>query len=439
MCRGIPLVIVAIVAIATGARGQVDAAHPIAASKKGLQVQTVDDALALGVGHAALNCNLGQLFPADAKGAIEWRDGGEVFRFSRPYLESLDAQILPLSQHGVVVTLILIAVATGDSANDALLLHPQYDKAAPNHIGAFNVVTAEGRRWLAAAVGCLAQRWSGAEPMHGRVSNWIVGNEVNSHWWWFNLGHRTPAEVVDAYEAAVRIVHAAVRRACTHARVYVSLEHHWNIRYAAGDASQCLPGRQLLGEFAALARARGDFDWHVAFHPYPENLFDCRFWNDRSAPDRDDADRITFRNLPVLARFLATDALRCRGQTRRVILSEQGFHCRNDADGERDQAAAFAAAWMAVQAEPGIDALILHRHVDHSQEGGLQLGLWSRRPDSVCTPDKQRRIYSVFRDCTGKDAANALAFALPVLGIESWAALPARLGHAPAVKPPVVR
>jgi len=35
--------------------------YPAAASKKGLQVETVEDALALGVKHAALNFNLAQL------------------------------------------------------------------------------------------------------------------------------------------------------------------------------------------------------------------------------------------------------------------------------------------------------------------------------------------------------------------------------------------
>jgi hypothetical protein len=35
--------------------------YPAAISKKGLQVEMVDDALGLGVKHAALNFNLGQL------------------------------------------------------------------------------------------------------------------------------------------------------------------------------------------------------------------------------------------------------------------------------------------------------------------------------------------------------------------------------------------
>ncbi len=395
--------------------------YPTPPSKKGLQVQMVDDALALGIHHAALNCNLGQLFGGSAgKDTIAFRDGEHEFHFARGYVDSLDAQIQPLSDHGVVVTLILLAIATGDAAQDALLLHPRYDRAAPNHMGACNTATADGRAWLHAAVAFLADRWSRKGSGHGRVWNWIVGNEVNSHWWWYNLGHADLAAVADAYEQAVRVVHAAVRTASAHARVFVSLEHHWTIRYAAGSAQQAFPGRDFLLAFAALARARGDFDWQVAFHPYPENLFECRFWNDHTAPDQDDAPRGTFHNLPVLLRFLARDELRCAGAVRRVILSEQGFHCAEGPDGERDQAAAFALAWWLTTHLDGIDALLLHRHVDHAREGGLRLGLWSRKPDSVCEPDQQRAIYALFRDWDGDGWEKAAAFALPVFGKGSW-------------------
>jgi hypothetical protein len=427
---------------------QDDTPYPQPASRKGLQVQMVDDALALGIHHAALNVDLVRLaLPAKSEGALAFACDGADFWFDRAYAESLDAQIAPLSAHGVVVSLILLACQSGDAARDALLVHPDCRGRAPNGIAAFDTVTERGRAQLRAAVAFLAARYSenekesraepahgvpgsGVETPHGRVWNWIVGNEVNSHWWWYHLGHADVAHVAAAYADAVRIVHDAVRTASAHGRVFVSLEHHWTIRCAAGDATQSCPGRELLLAFAARVRAGGDFDWHVAFHPYPENLFECRFWRDTTAPDADDAPRVTFRNLPVLARFLARDELRWHGEPRRVILSEQGFHCRADADGERDQAAAFALAWHLVQQEPGIDAFLLHRHVDHAHEGGLCLGLWTRKPDSVCEPEHRRRIYELFRDCDTERWPEASAFALPVIGIERWSDWPVRAGPA---------
>jgi hypothetical protein len=253
---------------------------------------------------------------------------------------------------------------------------------------------------------------------------YIVGNEVNSHWFWSNLGRSSLAEFAADYEPAVRIVHDAVRRYAVWPRVYLSLEHHWNIRYEAADDDQAFPARPFLAEFARLARERGDFDWHVAFHPYPENLFEPRFWNDRTATDADDTPRITLRNLPVLTRFLDREEMRYRGRPRRVILSEQGFHSPDGPDGEAVQAAAYCLAHRLIRDQPGIDAFILHRHVDHAEEGGLRLGLWTHRPDSISTPDRQKRMYACFRaaDTSAEDAA--FAFALPLIGLESWPAAP---------------
>ena len=372
-----------------------DLAEP---SKKGLQVQMVEDALALGVRHAALNIDLARLqASADAPATVAHEHGGRTWRFDRAYLESLDAQIRPLAEHGVLVSLILLSIRSGDEDKDAFLLDARRDAAPPNGICAPNLVGDEARAWHSAALSCMARRWPAAV-------NWIVGNEVNSHWWWWNMGRAGVDEVVAAYEDCVRLVHAAVAPENPAARVYVSLEHHWNMRCAAGDERQAFPAREFLVKFSGRVRERGEYDWHVAFHPYPEDLFDCRFWEDASAPDADDAPRVTLKNLQVLGRHLARE-----GRGRRAILSEQGFHRRAGEQGEREQAAALAAAWLAVQREPWIDAFILHRHVDHAHEGGLALGLWTRKPDTVCEPDRPTLMHALFCALGTPEEERALA------------------------------
>jgi hypothetical protein len=46
---------------------------PLAASKKGLQVQMIDDALALGVKHAALNVDISRLVAlTNGSGTVSW-------------------------------------------------------------------------------------------------------------------------------------------------------------------------------------------------------------------------------------------------------------------------------------------------------------------------------------------------------------------------------
>lgn len=397
-------------------------AFPSATSKKGLQVQMVEDALALGVKHAALNFNVAQLIdPHGDTNNLGWEYEGQTYRFHRGYVESLDRQIKPLSDQGVIVSLILLNYVNGDPEVRRILQHPGYSTNCPNHLSAFNTSTVEARAWLAAAIEFLADRWSRPDARYGRVWNWIVGNEVNSHWFWANMGPVGMEEFADDYLRTVRLVHQAVRRHSLHARVYLSLEHHWNLRYPGGDETQAFPGRAFLDYFSRRAREGGDFDWHVAFHPYPENLFNPRTWNDTSAgPDWRTTPRITFRNLGQLIAYLDQPQLQYQGRTRRVILSEQGFHTPDGPDGEAVQAAAYCYAWRKVAGLPGIDAFILHRHVDHAQEGGLNLGLWRRQPDSIATPGVKKKIYDVFLRADTAEADEAFGFALPLIGVTNW-------------------
>ena len=77
------------------------AAYPEAASKKGLQVELLDDALALGIKHAALNVNLSQLVApnADVDAAhLPWTSDGQTFHFHRDRVERLDRTIKTLSE-----------------------------------------------------------------------------------------------------------------------------------------------------------------------------------------------------------------------------------------------------------------------------------------------------------------------------------------------------
>jgi len=391
---------------------------PSASTKKGLQVQMVDDALALGIGHAALNLDLAQVLDLHGDPANPgWKHGEQTYHFKESALEAFEAQLKPLSEHGVIVYAILLARESGDAELDRVLLHPKYDKSAPNHLGEFNTVSDEGQRWLEATIEFLAERWSRADHHYGRVAGWIVGNEVNSHWFWANMGHASLEEFAADYARVLRVVCGAVRRESSSARVYVSLEHHWNMHYPGGDETQCFAARPFLERLAALA---GDVDWNVAFHPYPENLFEPRTWLDQSATASDDTPRITFKNIELLPRFLAREPLLFKGKPRHAILSEQGFHTPDGPEGEFAQAAAYCYAWKKIEKLDGIDAFILHRHVDHRDEGGLRLGLWSRDPASICTPLAKKKLWEVFRLAGSAEEDRAFAFALPLIGLEHW-------------------
>ncbi len=383
---------------------------PTPPNQKGLQVQMVDDALALGIHHAGINVNLTALFDAKSK-----PDTGD-FVFNQNYLTALDRQIKPLSDKGVLVYLIIIAYPSKNPAIDAVVLHPGHRKDYKFSVGAVN--TKSG--FLNAVMSMLAERWSGAHPDHGRVWGWIIGNEVNSHFLWNNMGLVPLETAASEYEKAFRIMHTAIRKHSQNARTYLSSDHHWSSSMHNVSPQEATPGRDFLDTFARLVRERGDFDWNVAWHPYPEDLGNPRAWADKTVTHDDNTNKVTFKNLEVLPSHLTKAELLFNGKPRRIILSEQGFHTLLTPDGKQLQAAAYAYAWEKIQTLPTVDAFIYHRHVDHAQEGGLRLGLWRNAPNSIADPHSKKLIYELFQKA-GTPAWRAAADTLlPVTGMQAW-------------------
>src|SRR5687768_8071891 len=150
--------------------------YATAPSKKGLQVEIIDDAVALGVKHAALNFNVTSLIDlaADTNNP-SWEAEGRKFHFRRDYLAQTDGRIKALSDKGVLVNLIVLAYASGRPELDKVILHPDYDPTAPNRLGAFNTTTEEGRAWFVALMEFIAHRWSDPARRHGRVVGYIMG------------------------------------------------------------------------------------------------------------------------------------------------------------------------------------------------------------------------------------------------------------------------
>ncbi len=396
-------------------------AFPQPPNKKGLQVQMVDDALTLGIHHAGINVSLGALFQMQQTAqTLKFTWEGRDWFINVNYARSLDAQIKPLSDAGTLVYLILLAYPTKDAVKDALLLHPAARADGKYTIAGFNTATPDGVALYRALVAFLAHRYSVADTKNGRVWGYIIGNEVNSQWLWYNLGKMPVAQAAGEYEKAVRAAHEVIRLHSAQARCYLSFDHHWNASMPNISDQEAYKTRDYLEHFARLARERGDFEWHVAHHPYPDDLGNPRTWLDKSAWVTDDSPHITFKNLEVACRAMQRPEWLWQGKPRRIILSEQGLHCLKSPEGENLQAAGYAYVWEKVSRQSGIDALIWHRHVDHAHEGGLRLGLWSNKPGTISEPGHKRPLYDLFLKAGTSEWEKAAAFALPIVGLKSW-------------------
>lgn len=415
------ILIVATLWIGAPLLAQDAAPFPSPHDKKGLQVQMVRDAIWLGIHHAAINVSMGALMDLPQKPtSLKFTSDGRDYFMNAGYVQQLDSDIKPLTDAGILVYAILLAYPTHDPARDALLLHPKAKADHKYNIAAFNTETKEGIASYRALVEFLAERYSGAHPKSGRVWGWIIGNEVNSQWMWYNLDHMPMEGVAGEYEKAVRLAHEAIKKYSLNARVYLSFDHHWNTSMPGISDQESYKGRDFLDTFASIARTRGDFEWHVAHHPYADDLGNPRTWLDKSAWPNDDSPHITFKNLEVACKHMEKPELLWQGKPRRIILSEQGINCIAAPDGETLQKAGFAYAWEKIARQPLIDAFIWHRHVDHAQEGGLRLGLWTFKPGTISTPDRKRPLYDLFKKAGTPEWTEAAKFALPIVGLKSW-------------------
>lgn len=385
----------------------------------------VADAQAVGAVHLNHNIDLAALF-ADQDGlandpnVIAHTHNGRVYLLDKKAIDYHDARIGAYTRAGARVTAILLNYLRSVPDSMPQLIHPATDVAgAPMGLGAFNLSTEEGFRAYAAAIDFLAERYSRPDARFGLLANYIVGNELPSHWTWYNLGHQ-PAEVVlDEYERALRVTDLIVRSHHRAARVFLSSDHAW-ANPGIGDESQAMTGLALLAGVNDRAKQHGDYPWGVAYHPYPSNLGDPRFWDDPTVTRSMDTPRITPLNVEVLSAYLRRPELQHAGKTRTILFSEQGFHCPAGPDGEALQAAAYVLAFWRMRQLPELEAFHLHRHVDHLHEGGLRLGLWSAdesaMPANPSKPLWPRKIHAMFAAMGTEREAEAIEFAEEIIG-----------------------
>ncbi|MBO5041570.1 MAG: hypothetical protein J6D87_01255 [Clostridia bacterium] len=385
--------------------------YPVVDTKKGLQVVDYKDAKELGVRHSAINVNEGDfLMPAYEEGnTIEFEHDGRTFYFRKSHVEKMDETFVGLSEIGCVISFILLNSPHWrcdiDPAFWEIIKHPDYTGKAEDGTGlisAFNLVTEEGLAYYRAFIAFLTDRYTREDMAHGRVVGMIVGNEVDAGYIWCNSGEMTMEEYVTEYATALRVTWQTAATIYAHMRVFVSIDHFWT---AAMDENQPLryyKTRDMLVYLNEMATEQGQIPWHIAHHPYPEDLNFPDFWNDKQATPDDDAPIITFKNLEVLARFIYRPEFLLNGERRRIILSEQGFNSHWTPESEVLQACAYGRAYRKIMEIPEIDSFILHSHHDNAFEFGLNLGLWRRKKDGSGM-DAPKPMYYVFKAIDQKD------------------------------------
>ncbi len=384
--------------------------YPTADTKKGLQVANVQDAIELGVKHAALNVNEGDflMLRPEEGNTIEFTHNGRVFYFNKRIVEANDRRFKTLSDCGIIITFILLnsrhwSTQVSDEMWE-IIRHPGYDgkKDGQGLISQFNVVTEEGVAYYTAFIAFLADRYTREDQAYGRAVGMIVGNEVNTGYTWCNSGLMTCEEYCRHYTKALRLTYLTACSIYKNMRIYISLDHFWTGSNFGKDPMRFYGSKFVLENINREALSEGQIPWNIAHHPYPENLCFPDFWNDQTATSNPDTYRITFKNLEVLAQFLYQEEYLCNGRRRRIILSEQGFNSHWTPESEIVQAMAYGRAYKKIMQIPEIDSFILHAHHDNAGEFGLNLGLWRRNKDKPGM-EAPKPAYYVFKAIDKKD------------------------------------
>ena len=379
-------------------------------SKKGLLVDPnklsgseLDD---LGVKHAAYNIFLSRFFSGSG---IGYTYNGKSYSFSRAVVEEYDHVFSTLTKKGIDVTAIILNDAHGKTE----LIHPLARSGASAPYCAFNAAEESGTQYLAALASFLAERYSGNG--HGKVMNWIIGNEINARHEWNYIKYMETDSYVEEYAKAFRIFYNAIKSVNGNARVYISLDQQWgqNLTRTNGYSA-----KEILDSFNANIKNSGNIDWGVAQHPYNYPLNNPRAWtaSGKAASyilDSETTPVLSIKNIHILTDYLQKEEfLTDDGEVRHITLSEMGY---TSSSGQELQAASFVYAYKIVEANQYIDNLLFSRETDASVEisQGLALGLNS-------IDGGRKSIYNAYKYVDTEKSAEYTDFALKVIGISSW-------------------
>lgn len=333
----------------------------------------LDELLELGVHNITINITVTQLMDTvPHPNWVPFEYNGRQWYVNQRQLDNYDKLTQFCARHEIVASGILL-VPFANSEFGTTLIHPEADRAG--HYAMPNFTTPEGVAAYEAVLEFLTARYSAPNAPHGRIANWIIHNEVGYGWEWTNMGRQPAMLYMDHYLRSMRLVHNVARRHDPHARVFISLTHHWNNPNEPSWKSYS--NRDLLNRLAESSRVEGDFAWGLAYHPYPQNLRSPETWNDQQVTDDFDTPMITPKNIAVLDRWMQRADMRdATGNLRGVLLSEQGFNSPDYShESQRLQAAAYVYLWRRLRPLKTVEAFHNHRWVDHPREGGLLLGL----------------------------------------------------------------
>lgn len=306
---------------------------------------------------------------------------GKTYKFSKctdlvANIKSMNAgyeQYLYGNNGNTKVAVSLCLLLSYDSANSYLI--DSSARSSGHRYYTLNVREEKGRETLEALFVYLGELF-GQEDCY--VTNWILGNEINSSKAWNYQGNLSFDNYMTCYATAFQMLYNAVKSEKTGNTVSISLDNGWT---AAPDT---YAGKTVLDSFAKKINALNpNIEWSISYHPYSYPLTRADFWNDSSNTTNSTSTKyISMMNITILTNYAASLEKTYKMDTGsiRVLLTEQGY---SYGAGAEKQAQAIARGYYIAEFNDRIDAFIIRAIVDDADEakGQLYFGLMNSQQE----------------------------------------------------------
>lgn len=385
-------------------------------SKKGMQGTSEGYTEDMAVQHVLLNVDIANMVSTTKKsGYVAYSYKGNTYYFQDMialvqtirYLNGWDNDN-PYGWHSRSVTLVLLMSWKDDLS---FLIHPDARRKGAATYYALNMKEQRSRDTLEALFCYMGEKLG---TNKARVSNWTLGNEVNSCNAWNYSGNMSLNDCVKNYAQAFQLLYQGVKRTASTSRVFISLDHCWN----AADAGHT--GKAYLDTFASyMNQTAPSMQWNVNYHPYSQPLNNNQFWSDGShTVSNTGTAYISMKNINVLTDYLSGIESKYHKPSGsiRVILGEMGYTARQgNSNEETEQAAALGYGYYIAMFNNRIDAYIVRAYIDDPTESrsGLYLGMFS-------SDYKKKQAYDVYKHLDKNDSLNYMNRYLSTIGISSW-------------------
>lgn len=379
------------------------AAYFVPGTKKGIQATDINELTDTKSKTVFFNLYISDLMRKDS-GVETYKYNGKTYHFNGLY--GYVYLVQQCNAKGIQVTA-QISIDRNASTQSFITENSPYAETA--YYG-WNTDNSTTRQTMEAMFAYLGEKFG---KNNCYISNWILGNEVNSASGYYYVGNVSFSKFISMYSEAFRCLYNAVKSSRGSSKVFICLDNCWNQKNAF---TICYSARSTLESFAAkISDMQKDVNWNLAYHAYNQPLSDSQFWSGANASmftsDANTTTFITMRNIQTL-----TDYVKNRfGSNTRIILSEQGFS--STYGGQANQAAAIALAYYKAACNPMIDAFIIRSYKDEAHEvaQGLAMGLKDAN-------GKKKTAYNVFKNM---DSSNSLKYTEKVLKsqVGNWKSL----------------